>query len=283
MSELTAIDNSIISIGNDLVQVVPSVDPYNPLGLPPYTVRVKVAQGHAPEPTQYMTWDSKVLVDPVENVWDITKNSTSWGNLFGNNHNITEVLGANASGVTNMASMFYDCTSLISVALFDTSSATSTRGMFTWCHSLPSVPLFDTSSCVDMQHMFSCCNTLTTVPLFNTSSCTNMSKMFILCSSLTSVPLFDTSSCTDMSGMFQSCGSLTIVPLFDTSSCIDMDVMFERCVNVQSGALALYQQASTQQTPPKSHDQTFTDCGDNTVTGAAELAQIPRNWGGEKG
>lgn len=47
MNELTAIDNLIISIGNSLVQVVAStpVDPYNPLGLPPYTVRVLYVDG----------------------------------------------------------------------------------------------------------------------------------------------------------------------------------------------------------------------------------------------
>jgi hypothetical protein len=56
--------------------------------------------------------------------------------------------------------------------------------------------------------------------------------------------------------------------------------MFRDCLNVQSGALALYQQASTQTTPPSDHSYTFTNCGKNTQTGAAELAQIPSSWGG---
>jgi hypothetical protein len=55
--------------------------------------------------------------------------------------------------------------------------------------------------------------------------------------------------------------------------------MFYDCVNVQSGALALYQQASSRVTPP-SHSYTFRFCGSNTETGAAELAQIPTSWGG---
>ena len=52
------------------------------------------------------------------------------------------------------------------------------------------------------------------------------------------------------------------------------------CLNVQSGALALYQQASSQTNPPSSHNNTFYNCGKFTTTGAAELAQIPSDWGG---
>jgi hypothetical protein len=59
-----------------------------------------------------------------------------------------------------------------------------------------------------------------------------------------------------------------------------MSGMFDSCYKVQSGALALYQQASTQATPPTDHTGTFTNCGRDTVTGAAELAQIPQDWGG---
>jgi hypothetical protein len=83
-----------------------------------------------------------------------------------------------------------------------------------------------------------------------------------------------------MDSMFNSCSSLTTVPLLDTSSCTDMERMFSGCLYVQSGALALYQQASTQAIPPARHSDTFHDCGRNTTTGAAELAQIPTSWGG---
>lgn len=44
------------------------------------------------------------------------------------------------------------------------------------------------------------------------------------------------------------------------------------------GAATLYQQASSQANPPQSHDATFYKCGSDTVTGAAELAQIPSDW-----
>ena len=80
-----------------------------------------------------------------------------------------------------------------------------------------------------------------------------------------------------MNCTFQNCTSLTSIPLFDTGNRLDMSYAFDNCVNVQSGALALYQQASTQSFVP-GHTHTFTNCGINTETGSAELAQIPSDW-----
>lgn len=115
----------------------------------------------------------------------------------------------------------------------------------------------------------------------NTTNVTNMRNMFGGCSSLTNVSLFDTSSVTDMYNMFITCTSLTSIPLFNTSSVTNMNSMFFMCYKVESGALSLYLQASTQSIPPSSHSQTFTSCGSNTSTGRAELAQIPSDWGGK--
>ena len=231
-------------------------DPYNPLNLPPNTVRVRTNDGLVPykgdkAPAKYET---ATLVEGTSDVYDVYKSGPDFRYLFYNSSNVIEVLGANTTGITSMFSMFSYCTSLTTVALFDTSSVT------------------------DMQEMFFRCYPLTSVPLFNTSSATNMTYMFGNCNSLTSVPLFDTSSVTKMSYMFRSCSSLTTVPLFNTSSVGNMTSMFENCKNVQSGALALYQQASTQANPPSNHTGTFKNCGSDTTTGAAELAQIPEDW-----
>lgn len=90
----------------------------------------------------------------------------------------------------------------------------------------------------------------------------------------------NTTGVTNMTSMFRNCSSLTNVPLFDTNSATNMSYMFKDCTAVQSGALALYQQASSQSTPPTTYTGCFTNCGVNTTTGAAELAQIPTSWGG---
>ena len=176
------------------------VDPYNPLGLPPFTIRVKFSSGYTPS-----MGDSQTLVDAGENVWDIYNNSTDWERLFRRNSDVIAVLGANTTGVTLMGMMFNKCTSLATI------------------------------------------------------------------------PLFDTLNVTSMAGMFQNCTSLTTIPLFDTSNVTQMNMTFSGCTSVNEGALALYQQASTQSTPPD-HDQAFKDCGSNTPTGQAELAQIPSDW-----
>ena len=59
--------------------------------------------------------------------------------------------------------------------------------MFYQCTSLTSVPLFDTSNVTNMSNMFRGCKSLTSVPLFDTSKVTNMADMFYMCSSLTTL------------------------------------------------------------------------------------------------
>lgn len=145
---------------------------------------------------------------------------------------------------------------LLEVLGANSTGVTSMNSMFVGCYSLTTVPLFDTSKVRDMGNMFEGCSSLTSIPLFNTSNVTNMLSMFHYCSSLTYIPLFNTSKVTIMVGTFYNCNK------------------------VESGALALYQQASTQTNPPTDHQDTFLNCGINTTTGSAELSQIPSSWGG---
>ena len=155
------------------------VDPLNPLGLPPFTIRCKFKQGVTPEPChEEITWDNVVCIDETENVLDITKNSEDWSSLFEYQQDLLEVLGANSTGVTNMLDMFIDCSYLERVELFDTSSVTNMCGMFDTCGSLISVPLFDTHLVESMSYMFAGCYELTEIPLFDTSSVKNVDWMF---------------------------------------------------------------------------------------------------------
>lgn len=182
------------------------IDPYNPLGLPPNTVRVRTNDGNAPVKSAATSYETATLVSDTTDVYDVYKSGTDFESLLNQSSNVIEVLGANTTGITNMRYMFQSCP--ITSILY----------------------------------------------LFNTSSVTIMKRMFF------------------------SCKSLTAVPLFDTSNVIDIDNMFYDCRNVQTGALALYRQASSQTTPPSSHYRTFYRCGYSTTTGSAELAQIPSDW-----
>ena len=136
----------------------------------------------------------------------------------------------------------------------------------------------NTSNVSSTNYTFFYCNSLSSISLFDTSNITTMASMFGECSALTTVPLFDTSNVTNMSEMFYDCRSLSSIPLFDTSKVRYMQGMFYYCRNVQYGALALYNQASTQVNPPMYHSKTFYNCGINRQTGSGELAQIPSNW-----
>lgn len=285
-------------------------DLYNPLGLPPFTIRCQFTAGTTPT-----MGDSQKLVDATDNVWDITKNDTNWTSLLYADTTLISVLGANTTNVTNMSRLFGSCTNLASVALFDTSSVLSIFNsntpvsMFGICSSLTSVPGFDFSKVNSLEQAFRGCSSLVSIqdlktdantslkgtfygctslksaPNMSTGHVTTMDGTFYGCTALESVPLYDTSSVTTFystsrGGTFHNCSSLKSIPLFNTSSATNVRQMFSGCTKVESGALALYQQMSTQTTPPTTHTNTFQNCGRDTVTGAAELAQIPTSWGG---
>lgn len=225
--------NKWVSIGG----VIPPtpVDPLNPLGLPPYTIRVKFIEDSLIIPTYNPSTDYHkkpgivcTQVSSSPNVWDITYENPDWSYLFYylpyGHPGLTEtwlaglytdeILGANTTNVTNM-SHFYD----ISESIYTGNE-------------------YFMSKCV----------------------------------------LFDTSNVTDMSYMFYSQRNIPNIPLFNTSKVTNMDCTFGYCFRVESGALALYQQASAQTTPPTSHTRAFYRCGSYTTTGSAELEQIPSDW-----
>lgn len=207
-----------------------------------------------------------------------TSDVTDMDLMFAECRKLESIPFFDTSNVTTMWATFYECFEITSVPLFNTSKVTTMRWMFEGCRSLPTVPLFDTSRVTHTDEMFSGCHTLTSVPLFDTSNVTNMWGMFRDCDALTTVPLFDTHEVEYMTYMLFNCTSLTSVPLFATESVIDMSYMCVRCVNVAGGALALYQQASSQQYPPSRHDATFRNCGTNTAAGRADLLGIPQDW-----
>lgn len=114
-----------------------------------------------------------------------------------------------------------------------------------------------------------------------------MAGVFSQCTSLTRVADFTTTSnVTNFQAMFKLCSSLTNVPSVNITSATNAMYMFWDCPGVQSGALSLYQQLSSHSWPAytKSHNvgcvYTFKNCGTDTVSGLAELNQIPSNYGG---
>lgn len=274
------INNKLMMNSNGKLLGVEVNDPYNPLGLPPNTFRVRTNDGKPPngKDRNYAEYDTATLVEGTTDIYDVYKSGNDLSRLLRDSTNLIEVIGANTNGVTSIDSMFLYCSALSSIPLFDTSNVTSFHDTFNGCKSLTSVPSYDTSKVTIMRLSFKYCSSLSSIPWFDTSNVTNIEGMLENCSNVSSVPLYDTSNVVYMDRMLGNCTSLTSLPLFDTSKVEHMDAAFNSCVNVQSGALALYKQASTQTNPPGYHNNVFTHCGINTETGSAELAQIPSGW-----
>ena len=133
------------------------------------------------------------------------------------------------SNVTDMYSMFYNCSSLTTIPLLDTSNVIDMSSMFSGCFSLTTIPQLDTSNVTNMNSMFRGCSKLTTIPQLDTSNVTNMSSMFDSCFSLTTISQLDTSNVTNMNQMFYNCSKLTTIPQLDTSNVTNMVRMFTNC------------------------------------------------------
>lgn len=288
---------NLIKYGNKLVGKNGILAGY----LPAFTIRLKFTLNVTPS----FSKGTAVQVPGWPGYWDLTYNNPDWTELLEGQDELKAVISSNTSGVTSMAGMFGGCTALERVFQLDTSSVTDMEEMFGGCLVLTGFddPL-DTSNVTSMQGMFYYCQRLQanqfrlsntsnvtnmsamfyganfnngTAPSMDTSSLTNAYTMFAL-SNVSTVPLYDTSSVTNAEAMFYGCESLTTIPLFDTTSMTNVDAMFSDCYNVQSGALAIYNQMASQANPPSSHLETFYGCGSSTTTGAAELAQIPSDW-----
>ena len=156
---------------------------------------------------------------------------------------ITGLEYLNTAKVTDMYSMFYNCSSLTSldVTHFNTANVTDMSEMFFMCSSLTSLDVthFNTAKVTDMHSMFYSCSSLTSLDVthFNTEKVTNMRFMFSSCSSLTSLNLtnFNTEKVTDMDDMFSDCQALTTIYASDkfvTNQVTSSDNMFHMCINL---------------------------------------------------
>ena len=150
-----------------------------------------------------------------------------------------DVSGFQTENVTSMKAMFENCSSLtdLDVSGFHTENVTNMRAMFFLCSNLSNLNVsgFNTANVTDMSYMFGGSSSLTSLDVsgFNTANVTDMSDMFGNCSSLTSLDVsgFNTDKVTDISSMFSSCTNLTSLDLsgFNTENVTRMGYMFELC------------------------------------------------------
>lgn len=265
-------------------------------GLPaiaPYTLRVEfvdtpLCQSSSFDPTQgtgdstYPYWQCGTWTHVTGSIYDWTYQNHSWCYYYrnasaswdrcsaliatyGDGGIATDrfrtlafrVLGANLSNLESIAELFRGADNyLTSVALFDTSKVK-------WAGSM-----FNTHNRTSPKY-------LTTIPNFDFSG---------IDSNYTDPDCPNTAQLNNSRGLryfAYNAISLTSVPdiTIPTDTSVHLYQMFYGCKNVESGALALYNKfnaASWQ----GAHTYVFSNCGSNTTTGAAELAQIPSSWGG---
>ena len=175
-----------------------------------------------------------------------TSKLTNMNSMFKNCSSLMylDVSGWDTSKVTDMSDIFYNCSGLTSLDLsgWDTSLITNMSNMFAGCSSLSSLDIsgWSTSRVTAMNNMFDGCSLLTSlnVASFNTSLVTTTSDMFKGCSSLTSLDLsgWETSKVTNMGYMFQGCSSLSSLNIsgWSTSRVSDMIGMFQNCSSLTS-------------------------------------------------
>ena len=182
--------------------------------------------------------DVKVISVTAEEGTVLPNNSSSLFYYY-NNCTSIDLSKADASSVTDMSSIFAECSALKKIAVrdLDTSKVTNMADMFSGCKNLSSIDLsgFDTRNVTDMSGMFYGCTNLSSLDLrsFDTSKVTDMSAMFLNCKKLTALDVsgFDTGNVTNMGSMFYCCSGISRLDLsrFNTSNVTLMYSMFNGC------------------------------------------------------
>ena len=176
----------------------------------------------------------------------------------------------NTANITDMSSMFQECSNLKSLDFtnFDTKNVSNMYFMFNNCPNLTSLDLtdFNTKNVKNMNGMFCDCSNLTSLDItnFNTAKVTNMGNMFLGCSNLTSLDLtnFNTAKVTDMHGMFKGCSALTSLDLtnFNTAEVRDMNRMFYMLDESSTALTTIYVSDNFVTTNVQNGENMFKNC-----------------------
>lgn len=192
----------------------------------------------------FLYWRNLKSIKGLENL--NTSKVTNMSSMFQDCSSLTslDLSGFKTDKVTDMSSMFNGCSNLTSLDLsgFNTENVNKMGSMFRDCSSLTSLDLsgFKTENVGDMRYMFRDCSNLTSLDLssFKTQNVVNMYRMFYGCSKLKSLDLsgFLTDKVTNMSMMFFDCSNLTDLDLssFNTHKVTNMDYMFYGCSNLKT-------------------------------------------------
>lgn len=234
------------------------------------------------------------LVDPPE--LSVNQYCMNFSGLFSNCWNLTRIpefvrhinptfTSGSYNRIVNASSMFSGCTGLTEIPNdFDFSKLTRTASMFANCTNITSVPTMNLEKCCITSGMFSRCTGLEDITISNIHTVDKPEAPYLSSTTERDVSRFDS--------MFSNCSNLKTVAITGSikaarTTAVDdnrVDSMFANCTNMESGILSLYNILSTLKDydgvtrVPSLHGDCFYNCGVDTITGAAELAQIPSDW-----
>lgn len=255
--------------------------------LPSNTIRFKFESGVDPSSATWLgAWVRKSV---IPNIWDCHPNSNSWQYKFsGLSYPFNgdyEIVAMNMHGVTDATGAFSNNPGLVKVSgVTGVDNVQSLVYMFSGCSNLVRVEHLYSDNIIDCAGMFRDCRSLVAAKTWLSPSKTQ--QMFYGCSSLVNMPEMYMGLVQDASGMYYGCSSLASIEsvrgdFSDYMLISNAGNMFYNCVSVASGITDLYNVLSWYDPhvhPVPSHGGTFYNCGINSVTGAAELAQIPADW-----
>ena len=271
------IDANISDIGNNSV----IVEKYNNVGeickaLGNVTIKNIVFEEsfktYAPTSLKEFFYNCKTLETISGLEYLNTANITDMSSMFQECSNLKSLDFTNfdTKNVSNMYFMFNNCPNLTSLDLtdFNTKNVKNMNGMFCDCSNLTSLDLtdFNTKNVKNMNGMFCDCSNLTSLDItnFNTAKVTNMGNMFLGCSNLTSLDLtnFNTAKVTDMHGMFKGCSALTSLDLtnFNTAEVRDMNRMFNMLDESSTALTTIYVSDNFVTTNVQNGENMFKNC-----------------------
>lgn len=216
-----------------------------PIDLPANTVRLRYADGVIPSAESSFPDVTLTQISSIPNIWDLTNTDDDWWCLLCDSH-APDTKPGYGSG-------------LIEIIGANISNVDNLTDLCYGCKSLYKVCDLNVSGARAVTSMFGGCINLTQVGSINMSNVMLMNNMFNGCIQLPVIPNI-------------------ILPSYNTNN--NCYYMFYACYKVSSGITNLYNRLRyIIDTSSIGHYLScFHDCGRDSPTGSAELAQIPNKW-----
>lgn len=228
-------------------------DPYNPLNLPPRTLRVKF-DNNVIEPVTYYQLGNWTYVSA--NTWDWTYDTDDWyggledlGYFSLSNYSI---IAGNTESITSMNQLFQDYGdpppdrkfSITACAPINLKNVVNANRMFHAAWNLLDMPALDYSHLLYTESMFERCTAMSSVIDNTFNSVVHADEMFNDCWSMSAYPQDSLLAVSSVSFTFTDCSSMTsnaIDFIQSHTNVVNSTGCFRRCYSLSDSAQATAQ------------------------------------------